>query len=230
MTRTDDMIYYVEDDRSIRELVIYTLKNTGFQALGFEDGKSLFTTIKAGNFPRLILLDIMLAEEDGLEILKKLRSDNTTKKIPVIMVTAKGTEYDKVTGLDCGADDYVAKPFGMMELVSRIRAVLRRTEDTVGHKDVYKLGNVSIDSRSYTCSVNGEPVELTHMEFELLLFLMSNAGNVFTRDALLDAVWGYNFSGGTRTVDAHIRTLRVKLGEGADIIETVRGIGYKAKV
>ena len=139
------MIYYVEDDMSIRELVLYTLRNTGFQALGFEDGSSLFTMIKAGNIPRLILLDIMLSQEDGLDILKKLRTDSVTRKIPVIMVTAKDTEYDKVTGLDLGADDYIAKPFGMMELVARIKAVLRRTDDNDEDKDIYELGPVSVD-------------------------------------------------------------------------------------
>lgn len=224
------MIYYVEDDMSIRELVIYTLRNTGFQALGFEDGKSLFTMIKAGNIPRLILLDIMLAEEDGLDILKKLREDSVTRKIPVIMVTAKDTEYDKVTGLDLGADDYIAKPFGMMELVARIKAVLRRTDDTEENKEIYELGSVSVDVKRHVARVNGEEVELTHKEFELLLFLIKHPGEVFTRDALLELLWDYSFTGETRTVDAHIRTLRMKLGEGADIIETVRGTGYKSRV
>ena len=224
------MIYYVEDDMSIRELVIYTLRNTGFQALGFEDGKSLFTMIKAGNIPRLILLDIMLAEEDGLDILKKLREDSVTRKIPVIMVTAKDTEYDKVTGLDLGADDYIAKPFGMMELVARIKAVLRRTDDTEENKEIFELGSVSVDVKRHIARVNGEEVELTHKEFELLLFLIKHPGEVFTRDALLELLWDYSFTGETRTVDAHIRTLRMKLGEGADIIETVRGTGYKSRV
>ena len=224
------MIYYVEDDMSIRELVLYTLRNTGFQALGFEDGRSLFTMIKAGNIPKLILLDIMLSEDDGLDILKKLRSDNVTLKIPVIMVTAKDTEYDKVTGLDLGADDYIAKPFGMMELVARIKAVLRRSDDSDNEKEVYELGSVSVNVKCHETKVNGEAVELTHKEFELLLFLMKHPGEVFTRDALLDLLWDYNYTGETRTVDVHIRTLRMKLGEGADIIETVRGTGYRARV
>lgn len=224
------MIYYVEDDRSIRELVIYTLKNTGFQALGFEDGKSLFTMIRSGNIPRLILLDIMLAGEDGIEILKQLREDAATKKIPVIMVTAKGTEYDKVTGLDAGADDYISKPFGMMELVARVKAVLRRTENGEDEKEIVKLGRISMDPKCHTVTVDGKPVELTLKEFELLFCLIKNPGEVFTRDTLLDIIWGYNFNSETRTVDAHIRTLRMKLGDGADIIETVRGIGYKARV
>ncbi len=228
--RTDIMIYYVEDDMSIRELVLYTLRNTGFQALGFEDGRSLFTMIKAGNIPKLILLDIMLSEDDGLDILKKLRSDNVTLKIPVIMVTAKDTEYDKVTGLDLGADDYIAKPFGMMELVARIKAVLRRSDDSDNEKEVYELGSVSVNVKCHEAKVNGEAVELTHKEFELLLFLMKHPGEVFTRDALLDLLWDYNYTGETRTVDVHIRTLRMKLGEGADIIETVRGTGYRARV
>lgn len=224
------MIYYVEDDMSIRELVLYTLRNTGFQALGFEDGRSLFTMIKAGNIPKLILLDIMLSEDDGLDILKKLRSDNVTLKIPVIMVTAKDTEYDKVTGLDLGADDYIAKPFGMMELVARIKAVLRRSDDSDNEKEIYELGSVSVNVKCHETKVNGEAVELTHKEFELLLFLMKHPGEVFTRDALLDLLWDYNYTGETRTVDVHIRTLRMKLGEGADIIETVRGTGYRARV
>ena len=224
------MIYYVEDDMSIRELVLYTLRNTGFQALGFEDGSSLFTMIKAGNIPRLILLDIMLSQEDGLDILKKLRTDSVTRKIPVIMVTAKDTEYDKVTGLDLGADDYIAKPFGMMELVARIKAVLRRTDDTDEGKEIYELGPVSVDVKCHVAKVNGETVELTHKEFELLLFLIKHPGEVFTRDILLELLWDYNYAGETRTVDAHIRTLRMKLGEGADIIETVRGTGYKSRV
>lgn len=224
------MIYYVEDDMSIRELVLYTLRNTGFQALGFEDGRSLFTMIKAGNIPKLILLDIMLSEDDGLDILKKLRSDNVTRKIPVIMVTAKDTEYDKVTGLELGADDYIAKPFGMMELVARIKAVLRRSDDSDNYKEIYELGSVSVNVKCHEARVNGEAVELTHKEFELLLFLMKHPGEVFTRDALLDLLWDYNYTGETRTVDVHIRTLRMKLGEGADIIETVRGTGYRAKV
>lgn len=224
------MIYYVEDDMSIRELVLYTLRNTGFQALGFEDGRSLFTMIKAGNIPRLILLDIMLSEDDGLDILKKLRSDNVTLKIPVIMVTAKDTEYDKVTGLDLGADDYITKPFGMMELVARIKAVLRRSDDSDNEKEIYELGSVSVNVKCHETKVNGEAVELTHKEFELLLFLMKHPGEVFTRDALLDLLWDYNYTGETRTVDVHIRTLRMKLGEGADIIETVRGTGYRARV
>lgn len=224
------MIYYVEDDMSIRELVLYTLRNTGFQALGFEDGRSLFTMIKAGNIPKLILLDIMLSEDDGLDILKKLRSDNVTRKIPVIMVTAKDTEYDKVTGLELGADDYIAKPFGMMELLARIKAVLRRSDDSDNDKEIYELGSVSVNVKRHEARVNGEAVELTHKEFELLLFLMKHPGEVFTRDALLDLLWDYNYTGETRTVDVHIRTLRMKLGEGADIIETVRGTGYRAKV
>ena len=228
--RTDIMIYYVEDDMSIRELVLYTLRNTGFQALGFEDGRSLFTMIKAGNIPKLILLDIMLSEDDGLDILKKLRSDNVTRKIPVIMVTAKDTEYDKVTGLELGADDYIAKPFGMMELLARIKAVLRRSDDSDNDKEIYELGSVSVNVKRHEARVNGEAVELTHKEFELLLFLMKHPGEVFTRDALLDLLWDYNYTGETRTVDVHIRTLRMKLGEGADIIETVRGTGYRAKV
>lgn len=219
------MIYYAEDDKSIRELVIYTLKSTGFSACGVENGEALFAAIQKEK-PELILLDIMLPGEDGLSILKKLRETASTKSIPVIMVTAKGSEYDKVKGLDCGADDYITKPFGMMETVSRIKAVLRRAgQDT--QKDVYTYKTICLNSRSHVVTVDGAPVELTFKEFELLKYLLQNEGTVLTRDMLLEKIWGYDFDGETRTADVHIRTLRAKLGDAGQYIETVRGVGYR---
>ncbi len=219
------MIYCVEDDNGIRQLVVYTLKNSGFEAEGFEDGVGLFAALERKK-PDLILLDIMLPGEDGIEILTKLRREVTTRSIPVIMVTAKSTEYDKVLGLDSGADDYIAKPFGMMELVSRIKAVLRRTALPESDEE-YCCGVVKLSKRAHIVTVNGRPVELTLKEFELLHLLMKSAGTVLTRDMLLETIWGYDFDGETRTVDVHVRTLRAKLGAGGDIIETVRGVGYK---
>lgn len=219
------MIFCVEDDRGIRELVVYTLQNTGFSATGFERGTELFLSLRTRK-PELILLDIMLPDEDGIEILKKLRADASLKKIPVIMLTAKSTEYDKVIGLDSGADDYIAKPFGMMELISRIRAVLRRTDGS-GEDIEYSFGNVKIDTKAHSVTVGEIPVELTLKEFELLRLLIKNTGIVLNRDILLENIWGYDFDGETRTVDVHIRTLRTKLGSSGDIIETVRGVGYR---
>jgi len=219
------MIYCVEDDRGIREIVVYTLRNSNFEAEGFENSKQLYDALKKQT-PELILLDIMLPEEDGLEILSHLRTDSTTKKVPVIMVTAMGTEFDKVIALDKGADDYITKPFGMMELVARIKAVLRRA-DKSSDSDQYSYGKVLINLRSHAVSVNGLNIELTIKEFELLLLLIKNQGTVFDRDALLAKIWGYDFDGETRTVDVHIRTLRAKLGEDGDIIETIRGVGYR---
>lgn len=219
------MIYYAEDDRSIRELVLYTLRNTGFEAEGFENGSELFNAIE-NKLPQLILLDIMLPDEDGISILKRIRSDISTKKIPVIMVTAKGTEYDKITGLDCGADDYISKPFGVMEMISRIKAVLRRTEGVEAENClVYK--NIKINQTMHVVTVDDIPVELTLKEYELLSLLIKNKGAVLTRDMLLGKIWGYDFDGETRTVDVHIRTLRSKIGDVGDIIETVRGVGYR---
>lgn len=219
------MIYYAEDDKSIRELVIYTLKSTGFSACGVENGEALFEAIQEEK-PELILLDIMLPGEDGLSILKKLRENAATKSIPVIMVTAKGSEYDKVKGLDCGADDYITKPFGMMETVSRIKAVLRRAGNNE-QKDIYTYKNICLNSRSHVITVDGAAVELTFKEFELLKYLLQNEGTVLTRDMLLEKIWGYDFDGETRTADVHIRTLRAKLGDAGQYIETVRGVGYR---
>ena len=214
------MIYCVEDDDNIRELVIYTLETTGLKARGFADG-SAFMEALAFDTPELILLDIMLPGDDGLELLKKLKSSPKTKGIPVIMVTAKGSEYDKVVGLDSGADDYVTKPFGMMELVSRIKAVLRRSGKVEDRMDMETAG-VHMDVKKHEVTVDGKEISLTLKEFELLEKLMRNQGIVLTRDQLLTEIWGYDFDGETRTVDVHIRTLRQKLGEKGENIQTLR--------
>jgi two-component system alkaline phosphatase synthesis response regulator PhoP len=218
------MIYYVEDESSIRDLVIYTLKASGFEAQGFENSVDFWSAMKAKK-PELILLDVMLPGEDGLIILKKLRSSPVTADIPVIMATAKGSENDKVIGLDCGADDYLAKPFGMMEMVSRIKAVLRRTVPK--QATVISYGGITLDEGRHTVAVNGTPVSLTLKEYEILRLFMGNPGQVFTREILLSAIWGTDFTGETRTVDVHIGTLRTKLAEAGDLIETVRGVGYR---
>lgn len=219
------MIYLVEDDSSIRELIAYTLHSAGFSAEGF-DKPSAFWAAMEKELPALVLLDIMLPEEDGICILKKLRSSEKTKKLPVILLTARDSEYDKVIGLDSGADDYVAKPFGMMELLARIKALLRRTE---GDKqtEAYTMGELWLSKERHEVRVSNQEVVLTLKEFELLCILMENRGKVMTRDQLLNSIWGYGFDGESRTVDVHVRTLRQKLGEGGRYIETVRGIGYK---
>lgn len=219
------MVFCVEDDDNIRELVIYTLETTGLKAKGFADGPA-FMEAMAFETPELILLDIMLPGEDGLELLKKLKSSSKTKDIPVIMVTAKGSEYDKVVGLDSGADDYVTKPFGMMELVSRIKAVLRRSGRAENEIDM-KISGVQVHVKKHEVTVDGKAISLTLKEFELLEKLMRNQGIVLTRDQLLADIWGYDFDGETRTVDVHIRTLRQKLGDRGEIIQTVRGVGYR---
>lgn len=222
------MIYCVEDDAGIRELVVYTLQNTGMEARGFSDGAALTAALR-GAKPDLILLDIMLPGEDGISILRRLRSLPDTAAIPVILLTAKNTEYDKVIGLDSGADDYIAKPFGMMELVARIRAVLRRSQDKLPSADSHPLtaGAISIDERAHTVCVSGRDVQLTLKEYQLLVLLMKNQGAVLTRDVLLENIWGYGSESETRTVDVHIRTLRQKLGDSGTLIETVRGVGYR---
>lgn len=223
------MIFCVEDDSNIRELVVYTLETTGFKARGFEDGRSFLEAL-ALETPELVLMDIMLPGEDGLSLLKKLKSSTKTREIPVIMVTAKGAEYDKVKGLDLGADDYVAKPFGMMELVSRIKAVLRRTLKTGQEtQDIMKAGDLEIDTKKHEVTAAGEVVNLTLKEYELLKRLMKNPNIVMTRDCLLEDIWGYDFDGETRTVDVHVRTLRQKLGTCGEMIETVRGVGYRMR-
>ena len=219
------MIYLVEDDESIRELVIYTLQTTGLTAKGFSCAKDFWNAMKQ-EYPSLVLLDIMLPDEDGLTILKKLRDNGPTRRLPVIMLTAKGTEYDKVVGLDSGADDYIPKPFGMMELVSRVRALLRRTEPEK-RVDSCEAGAIHVDLNRHVVMVDGQIVNLTFKEFELLCYLIENKGMVLTRDQLLSKIWGYDFDGETRTVDVHIRTLRQKLGEASRCIETIRGVGYK---
>ena len=219
------MIFCVEDDDNIRELVIYTLETTGLEARGFADG-TVFMEALAFDTPELVLLDIMLPGEDGLDILKKLKNSSKTKDIPVIMVTAKGSEYDKVVGLDSGADDYVTKPFGMMELISRIKAVLRRSGKQQD-KTKLSVGGICLDTKKHEVKVDGENAVLTLKEFELLEKLMRNQGIVLTRDQLLTEIWGYDFDGETRTVDVHIRTLRQKLGEQGSLVKTVRGVGYR---
>lgn len=219
------MIYLVEDDDSIRELVVYTLRTTGFEAKGFSTA-ALFWEAVEEEQPELVLLDIMLPDEDGLHILKRLRSNAETADLPVIMLTAKSTEYDRVLGLDSGADDYIPKPFGMMELVSRIKALLRRASRQNDEK-IYNLDALYVDVKRHNVAVNGQEISLTYKEFELLCYLLENHGVVLTRDQILSKIWDYNYSGETRTVDVHIRTLRQKLGAMGALIETVRGVGYR---
>ena len=221
------MIFCVEDDSNIRDLVVYTLETTGFQARGFEEGKSFLEAL-ALETPDLILMDIMLPGEDGISLLKRLKNSSKTRDIPVIMVTAKGAEYDKVKGLDLGADDYVTKPFGMMELVSRIKAVLRRSGAAKKKaEDIIVSGSLEINTKKHEVKADGEVVGLTLKEYELLKRLMENPNIVMTRDSLLEEIWGYDFDGETRTVDVHIRTLRQKLGKCGERVETVRGVGYR---
>ena len=217
------MSYLLEDDDSIRDLVLYTLQSQGMEARGFPLPSAFWEAV-AEHIPSLVLLDIMLPEEDGISVLKKLRSSARTSKLPVIMLTAKGTEYDKVLGLDAGADDYLAKPFGMMELLSRIRALLRRTQREA---DIYRCGVLTVDQTRHTVTVNGQEVILTQKEFEVLCLLLKNRGQVLSRERLIEDVWGYAFTGESRTVDVHVRTLRQKLGDAGAYIETVRGYGYK---
>lgn len=220
------MIYFVDDDDSIRELIIYTLNSQGIEAEGFAKPSEFWKAMEE-RIPALILLDIMLPEEDGISILKKIRSKSLWKKIPVIMLTAKGSEFDTVLGLDSGADDYVPKPFRMMELLSRIRAHLRRSDEVVEENKVLKLGILSVDSQKHIVKVGEEEIVLTLKEFDLLHFLLENKGIVLTRAQILDRIWGYEFDGESRTVDVHIRTLRQKLKDAGKYIETVRGVGYK---
>lgn len=219
------MIYFLEDDNSIRELVVYTLNSTVKEAKGFEK-PSLFWAAMEQQLPELVLLDIMLPEEDGLSILRKIRSTSTTQHIPVMMLTAKGSEYDKVVGLDQGADDYIAKPFGMMELTARVRALLRRSSQEKMNTD-YQIGSLYVSPSKHIVKAEGQEVILTLKEFELLCFLFKHQGFVLDRDRILNEIWGYSFDGESRTVDVHIRTLRQKLGTCGDYIETIRGIGYK---
>lgn len=217
------MIYLLEDDESIRDFVIYTLNGQRMGARGFALPSAFWAAVEEA-VPDLVLLDIMLPEEDGISVLKKLRADARTRQLPIMMLTAKGTEYDKVLGLDGGADDYVAKPFGMMELLSRIRALLRRTQT---QSEVYRCGGLVVDPGQHVVTVNGQEVSLTQKEFEVLCLLLKNRGQVLSRERLIEEVWGYAFAGESRTVDVHVRTLRQKLGESGSYIETVRGYGYK---
>ena len=222
---TVSLIYCLEDDDAIRNLVLYTLSAAGFESRGFAESGSFWEAISE-TVPQLVLLDIMLPGEDGIQVLEKLRARPATVAVPVIMATAKGTEFDKVTGLDRGADDYLAKPFGMMEMVSRIKAVLRRAgprEDG----EVLRAGALAMNTREHTVTVDGERVMLTRKEYELLRRLMAEPGRAFDRETLLREIWDTDYAGETRTVDVHIRSLRAKLGPAADCIETVRGLGYR---
>lgn len=219
------MIWCVDDDSTIREIEVYTLTQTGFEAKGFADGISMLEALKTEK-PELIVLDIMLPEKDGVEVLKEIRQNPETRKIPVIMATAKGTEMDKIQGLDTGADDYLVKPFGVMEMVSRIKAVLRRCEPDEKH-EVLTVGEITLRDKEHLVTVRGERKVLTFKEFEILKLFMSNPGIVFSRDKLLSKVWGLDYTGETRTVDMHIKTLRQKLGDAGALIETVIGVGYK---
>lgn len=220
-----DMIYCVEDDNSIRDLMVYTLKAGGMEALGFANAGEFWAAMK-NEQPELILLDIMLPGEDGLSVLNRLKNSPLTEDIPVILATAKSTEFDKVVGLDNGADDYLAKPFGMMEMMSRVKAVLRRTVRKQQGK-ILNYGDIRLDTSRHIVTVNGAEVILTLKEFELLKLFMENPSIVFTRDQLLSTVWGTDYMGETRTVDVHIGTLRTKLGKNGALIKTVRGVGYR---
>ena len=220
------MIYMLEDDGGIREFVLYALNNSGFETVGFELPSEFFSALSE-NVPDLLLLDVMLPEEDGISILKKLRNSPKTEKLPVILLTAKGTEFDKVNGLDSGADDYISKPFGTMELISRIKALLRRAGNTPAVSDKISIGGLSIKPNMHEVTAQDKKIPLTLKEYDLLCLLMKNRGKVFTRDELLNRIWGYEFAGESRTVDVHIRSLRSKLGSCGELIETIRGVGYK---
>lgn len=220
------MVYILEDDDNIRKLINYSLKSQGFEVQDFALPSAFWSALQTKN-PDLLLLDIMLPEEDGISILKKLRSNPKTSTIPVIMLTAKDSEYDVVTGLDSGADDYVTKPFGMMALVSRIKAVLRRYEKSDSHKELLEAGGIKIDENQHTVFAGNQQLFLTVKEFDLLVLLIKNRGNVLTREQLLESVWGLSSEIESRTVDVHIRNLRAKLGEYEKNIETIRGVGYK---
>lgn len=219
------MIYLVEDDSSIRELVVYALNTSGLEARGFE-APSEFWAVLDKEIPDMVILDIMLPEESGIDVLKKLRKNPNTEKIPVIMATAKASEYDKINGLENGADDYIAKPFSIMELIARIKALTRRINRTC-NTDEIKIGDIIIIPAKHMVKVKEKEVILTLKEYEILCLLAYNKGIVFTRDQLLNKIWGYDYDGENRTVDVHIRTLRMKLGEAGDVIKTIRGVGYR---
>lgn len=220
------MIYILEDDDSIRELLEYSLCRSGLEARGFSIPHE-FGAAVAAECPTLVLLDVMLPEEDGMSILTRLRRDPATSSVPVIMLTARDSEFDKVTALDAGADDYITKPFGVMETLARVRALLRRASPQPAPSDRLEAGDIVLSLSDRTITAGGAEVVLTYKEFELLALLLENRGTVLRRDTILDRIWGYSFEGGTRTVDVHVRTLRQKLGEFGSVIETVRGVGYK---
>ena len=219
------MIYLVEDDSSIRELIVYTLNSTGLEAEGFERPSEFWEKVDE-KIPSLVMLDVMLPEENGIEIIKKLRKNYSTEHVPTIMVTAKTSEYDKIKGLENGADDYIGKPFSMMEMVARVKALLRRSEYTEKEQE-YNIGNLYVCPSKHIVKVDGKDITLTLKEFETLCLLLQNKGIVLTRDQLLNKIWGYSFDGESRTVDVHIRTLRQKLQEAGSVIKTIRGVGYK---
>ena len=219
------MIWCVDDDNTIREIEVYTLEQTGFNARGFADGISMLEALKTG-IPELIILDIMMPELDGIEVLKRLRSDSKYKDIPVIMATAKGTEMDKIGGLNSGADDYLVKPFGVMEMVARVNAVLRRTTKAEPIDDI-TVGAITLKEKEHKVIADSKKIELTHKEFEMLKFFMLNPGMVFSRDKLMSEIWGVDYICETRTVDMHIKTLRQKLGNAGGQIKTVIGVGYR---
>lgn len=220
------MIWCVEDDAAIRDIELYALRTSGFETEGFEDGTAFWEALQSGPAPELVVLDVMLPGVDGVELLRRIRASSRFAELPVIMATAKGTEYDKIQGLDLGADDYVVKPFGVMELVSRVKAVLRRYKGAAVQK-LLKLGELTLNLDEHTVSIAGERVQLTYKEYELLRLFLSHPGTAFTREQLFAEVWGANFMGETRTLDMHIRTLRQKLGDYGKYIETVRNVGYR---
>lgn len=220
------MIWCVEDDASIRDIEVYALRSVGFEARGFSDGAAFWDALRAER-PELVVLDVMLPGIDGIELLSRMRASDTLRDIPVIMATAKGTEYDKIHGLDLGADYYLAKPFGVMELVSCVKAVLRRCRRDDAERAGLSAGGVSLDADAHTVTAGGQRITLTYKEFELLRLFMVHPGTAFTREQLMERVWGTDYCGETRTVDMHIRTLRQKLGEYGEMIETVRGVGYR---
>ena len=218
------MIWCVEDDASIRDIEVYALNSTGFEAEGFADGAAFWAALEKAR-PELVVLDVMLPEIDGIQLLRRMKADSALRDIPVIMATAKGAEYDKILGLDLGADDYLTKPFGVMELVSRVKAVLRRCRPV--QQQVLRCGGLAVDTKEHTVTADGVRVELTYKEFQLLRLFLSHMGTAFTRDQLMEQVWGMDFCGESRTIDMHIRTLRQKLGAYGEHIETVRSVGYR---
>lgn len=223
------MIWCVEDDSDIREIEVYTLTVAGFEAKGFEEGKSMLKEIEK-EIPQLIILDVMLPDMDGVRLLKKLKENPKTNKIPIIMATAKGSEYDKIQSLDLGADDYLVKPFGMMEMVSRVKAVLRRVENSTHVEEVLTIRTLKLDKRERSLSIEGQKIELTYKEYMLLELFLSNVGRAFTREEIFLKVWGEAYMGETRTLDAHIRSLRAKLSDYGNRIQTVRNVGYRWEV